>query len=165
MLTSRTEWKKRSIIDQHFLLKIDILHLLRGLVFHPRLSSVFVFFFTLLCPKPSSYIQFTGLSSCCQRNMAYISPHRSGVCQSRTIKFDSVTHSPFLFIVLVIIAKTQVILYLWFLIRTWNLLPLLCFQVLPGWCAVVSLPLWNRALWSLLERYLVHIYCCSLFSH
>lgn len=107
------DWAK-SIIDQHFLLKIDILHLLRrDLVFHPRLSKRFVFSFSLCC-APSHLHIYSSLDCLliCQRNMAYTSPHRSRVCQSRTIKFDSVTHSPFLFIVLVIIAKTQVILYL-----------------------------------------------------
>ena len=80
----------------------------------PSQAQWFFFFFYLFfsfsfcCPpKPSSYIQFTGLSSCCQRNMTYISPHRSRVCQTRTMKFDSVIHSPFLFIVLVIITSTH----------------------------------------------------------
>lgn len=112
--TREKENRKISIL----LLKVELSRLPKGLVSHPRASVGVFFSFSFVClpPRPSSYTQFTGLSSCCQSNVIYISPHKPKVCQTRLIKPDSDTHSPSLLIVLVSIAnKPPLLILIYFL--------------------------------------------------
>lgn len=82
---------------------------------HHRDSILFVCFsFSLVCFPPSHLRIHSSLDYllAAKKNMIYISPHRPEVSRARLIKVDSVTLSPFLFIVLVSIANKPPLLIL-----------------------------------------------------